>query len=252
MMSRVYRQVVTVAAFFLAIGTAASCDKVALVAPTDAVITISTNRTVLPLNGTAEIRASVVELSGPSVHNGTLVTFTTDLGRLEPQDARTNNGQAVVTLHAGTESGTATVRAFSGGAQSVGDGGLALIIGAAAAETMTVTATPAELPSTGGSSNISATVIDSSVIATRGLLDDWWQFERVRGGDRLCRHRTQHADHHGRRHGYRGDLAGRRHPNRWDRQRSHLNRSHHHHRRPGGCYGGIGGHLYGDDQRCRW
>ena len=149
-------------ALCLAIGTAASCDKVALVAPTDAVITISTNRTVLPLNGTAEIRASVVELSGTSVHNGTLVTFTTDLGRLEPQDARTQNGQAVVTLHAGTESGTATVRAFSGGAQSIGDGGLALIIGAAAAETMTVTATPAELPSTGGSSTISATVIDSS------------------------------------------------------------------------------------------
>jgi hypothetical protein len=107
-----------------------------------------------------EIRASIVELSGTSVHNGTLVTFTTDLGRLEPQEARTNNGQAVVTLHAGTESGIATVRAFSGGAQSVGDGGLPLVIGAAAAETMTVTATPAELPSTGGASTISATVID--------------------------------------------------------------------------------------------
>jgi hypothetical protein len=110
----------------------------------------------------AEIRASIVELSGTAVHNGTLVTFTTDLGRLEPQEARTSNGQAVVTLHAGTESGIATVRAFSGGAQSVGDTGLALTIGAAAAEAMTVTATPAELPSTGGSSTITAAVIDGS------------------------------------------------------------------------------------------
>jgi hypothetical protein len=106
--------------------------------------------------------SSIVELSGTAVHNGTLVTFTTDLGRLEPQEARTSNGQAVVTLHAGTESGTATVRAFSGGAQSVGDTGLALTIGAAAAEAMTVTATPAELPSTGGSSTITAAVIDGA------------------------------------------------------------------------------------------
>ena len=90
------------------------------------------------------------------------MTFTTDLGRLEPQEARTSNGQAVVTLHAGTESGTATVRAFSGGAQSVGDTGLALTIGAASAEAMTVTATPAELPSTGGSSTITAAVIDGA------------------------------------------------------------------------------------------
>ena len=143
-----------------AAGTTASCDKIALVAPSDAIITVSTNRTVLALNATAEIRASVVELSGASVHNGTLVTFATDLGRLESQEGRTNNGQAVVTLHAGAESGIATVRAFSGGAQSVGDGGRALVIGPAAAETMTVTATPAELPSTGGTSTISATVID--------------------------------------------------------------------------------------------
>jgi hypothetical protein len=44
----------------------------------------------------------------------------------------------------------------------VGDTGLALTIGAAAAEAMTVTATPAELPSTGGSSTITAAVIDGS------------------------------------------------------------------------------------------
>ncbi len=162
MLSRVFRQPPIAVALIVAVGTAASCDKVALVAPTDAVISISTNRTVLPLNGTAEIRASIVELSGTSVHNGTLVTFTTNLGRLEPEQARTTNGQAVATLHAGTESGTATVRAFSGGAQSVGDTGLSVTIGAAAADAMTVTATPAELPSTGGSSTISAAVIDSS------------------------------------------------------------------------------------------
>jgi hypothetical protein len=144
----------------VAAGTTASCDKIALVAPTDAIITISTNRTVLALNPTAEIRASVVELSGTSVHNGTLVTFTTDLGRLEPQEGRINNGQAVVTLHAGAEFGVATVRAFSGGAQNVWEGGLALVIGAGGADTMTVTATPAELPATGGTSTIGATVVD--------------------------------------------------------------------------------------------
>ncbi len=86
-------------------------------------------------------------MNGAATHNGTLVTFTTDLGRLEPQEARTSTGQAVVTLHAGTESKIGTVRAFSGGARSVGDAGLALIMDAAAAEVMTVAATPVELPS---------------------------------------------------------------------------------------------------------
>lgn len=54
---RVLRPTLGAVALVAALGTAASCDKTALVAPTDAVITITTSRAVLPLNGTAEIRA---------------------------------------------------------------------------------------------------------------------------------------------------------------------------------------------------
>ena len=95
-----------------------SCEKVPLLAPVASTITIVSNRTELPFNGTAQIIATVIEQSGSPAHNGTLVTFTTTLGTLEPREAVTSNGQAVVTLHAGTQSGVATIAAYSGGAQS--------------------------------------------------------------------------------------------------------------------------------------
>ena len=46
-------------------------------------------------NGTAEIRATVLEASGTPVQNGTTVTFTTNLGALSPTEARTTNGVAI-------------------------------------------------------------------------------------------------------------------------------------------------------------
>lgn len=91
-----------------------ACDKVPLLAPTASLITIVTSRSVLPIDGTAQIIATVIEQSGTPAHNGTLVTFTTTLGTLEPLEAVTSNGQAVVTLRAGTQSGTASILAFSG------------------------------------------------------------------------------------------------------------------------------------------
>ncbi|MEE2636110.1 MAG: hypothetical protein VYE68_02605 [Acidobacteriota bacterium] len=99
----------------------ASCEKVPLLAPTASmasIITVLASRDVLPINGTAQIMATVVEQSGTAAHNGTLVTFTTTLGTLDPQEAVTSNGQATVMLRAGTQSGVAQVSAFSGSASS--------------------------------------------------------------------------------------------------------------------------------------
>ena len=67
----------------------ASCDKVPLLAPTASVITVVSSRSVLPINGTAQIIATVIEQSGTPTHNGTLVTFTTTLGTLDPREAMT-------------------------------------------------------------------------------------------------------------------------------------------------------------------
>jgi hypothetical protein len=93
------------------------------------------------------------------VHNGTVVTFTTTIGRVEPAEARTNNGQVRVTFFANGQSGTATITAFSGGASGKLEN---LKVGSAGADHVLLTASPQALPCSGGPSTISARVEDVS------------------------------------------------------------------------------------------
>ena len=165
--TRVLRQVTTLVSCMCAIVSLGSCDKVPLLAPTESTITLVSNRAVVPINGTAQIIATVIEQSGTPAHNGTLVTFTTTLGTLDPREAVTSNGQAVVTLRAGTESGTAEIGAFSGSART--ENLVMIAIGAAAAGAVSVSASPASVPSTGGTVTIQATVTDLSGNLMPGL-----------------------------------------------------------------------------------
>jgi hypothetical protein len=135
-----------------------ACDKVALTAPTNSTIRLFTNTTVLPLNGTAEVIATVTESSGTAVQNGTQVTFTTTVGTLDPAEARTKDGKASVRLGAGLISGTARVRAFSGGAQSEE---LEVKIGGSAAARVLLNVSPATVPVGGGTVQLVATVVDA-------------------------------------------------------------------------------------------
>ncbi len=144
----------------LAMALVGSCEKVPLVAPTESVITLVSNRSVLPINGTAQISATVIEQSGMPAHSGTLVTFTSTLGTLDPPEAVTSNGQATVMLRAGTQSGVATVTAFSGSARSATDSPLTVTIGGAATASMTLTATPGTVPAVGGTVTVTASVVD--------------------------------------------------------------------------------------------
>ena len=143
-----------------AIVSIGSCDKVPLLAPTESTITLVSDRAVVPVNGTAQIIATLIEQSGTPAHNGTLVTFTTTLGTLDPREAVTSNGQAVVTLRAGTESGTAEIGAFSGSART--EAPVMILIGGAAAAAVTVSANPAAVPPTGDTVTILAAVTDAS------------------------------------------------------------------------------------------
>ena len=164
------RQTTSVVLCGLAMLSFGSCDKVPLLAPSNSIITLFSSRTVLPINGTAQITATVIEQSGTPAHNGTLVTFTSSLGTLDPREAVTSNGQAVVTLHAGTESGIATVTAFSGSAQSTGSTGpdgttttsstLTVTIGGAASASISLTATPGSVSPRGGTVTVVASVAD--------------------------------------------------------------------------------------------
>lgn len=135
------------------------CDQLPLLAPTQSTITLVANRTTLPINGSTEIIATVTEQSGTPAHNGTLVTFTTTLGRIEPREAHTQNGQVTVTLHAGGQSGTAKVGAFSGPARATE---LEIRIGGAAAERIVLSVNPGSVPARGGTVEILAVVGDTA------------------------------------------------------------------------------------------
>ena len=96
---------------------------------------------VLPIAGSTDITAVVIESAGTPVQNGTVVTFTSSLGTIEPREARTSNGQVTVRYVAGTQSGTAKIGAFSGGSKSED---LEILVGAAAAGACRVRADTAD------------------------------------------------------------------------------------------------------------
>ncbi len=94
------------------------------------------------------------------------MSFTTTIGRIEPAEARTQNGLVRVRFVAGTQSGTATITAFSGGASGRLEN---LRIGTAAAERVVLTASPQTLGCTGGTSQVSARVEDLSGAPVTGV-----------------------------------------------------------------------------------
>jgi PKD repeat protein len=175
-MPRVVAQ--AVAAVFLVV--LAGCDSVPLTAPTRSTISLFSSASQVALEGTLDITATVIEPAGTTVQNGTVVTFTASLGRVEPSEARTNNGKVTVKFYAGTVSGTAEINAFSGGAStsggstSGGSGGttpapvasgtgpLRIKVGGAAASKIAVSATPSVLASSGGTAQVVAVVTDES------------------------------------------------------------------------------------------
>jgi hypothetical protein len=157
----------------------AGCTDVPLVAPSGTVMTLLATTNVLPINGSADIIAVLLEngtttgtgnttsvSAGTPVHNGTLVSFTTTLGRIEPAEMKTSNGgQATVKLIADGRSGVATITAFSGGASKT----LTVNIGAAAATRLLLSAVPTSLPANGGTSTITAQVQDQQGNPIQGV-----------------------------------------------------------------------------------
>ena len=149
---------------------AVACDKVPLLAPTGTVITLIPESPTASLNSTVNIIATVIENgtaagtgqstkgAGTPVQNGTVVNFTTTLGSIEPAEARTHNGQVTVRLVTSNQSGMATITAYSGGTSAQKD----IKVGSAAAAHVTVSATPQNLGSSGGASQVAAVVTDDT------------------------------------------------------------------------------------------
>jgi hypothetical protein len=147
------------------VGVVVACDTVPLTSPTGSTITLSIDRSVLPLEGQATVTAVVSESAGTAVHNGTVVTFQPSIGSVNPIEAKTMNGVATATFMAGSRSGTGFIHAFSGAARTgsgnTSSGGVEVRIGAAAAGSLSVSATPSSVSQSGGTVTVAATVFDS-------------------------------------------------------------------------------------------
>jgi len=158
---------------------AVSCEKVPLLAPTGSTITLISAASALPFNGSADIIAQVIEASGTPPHSGTKVSFTTNLGTLQPADAETDiAGRAVVRFLAGATSGTASITAISGGVTSAPTGSgdtattgsvLKIAVGAAAVASVVMNASPSVVSASGGTSTITAKVADAGGNALAGI-----------------------------------------------------------------------------------
>ena len=128
--------------------SASACDNMPLTAPSGTSITLLAATSNLPIDGSAEITAVLIEGGtgttgnqqtvlpgvGTPVHNGTVVSFRTTLGRIEPSESETKDGRATARLIADGRSGTATITAFSGPASKT----LEVTIGAAPASPLSI------------------------------------------------------------------------------------------------------------------
>ena len=152
------------------------CESVPLTAGPGSTLTLIANPTFVVSNGGSSVlTAIVVEPAGTFVPDGVEVFFFTNLGRLEPDTAKTKNGVARVNFVADSRSGIATITAMSGGpapapsaSASAGTGAAAtgtgsattdITIGGALPTRLVVAASPARITSP-RRSTIVATVYD--------------------------------------------------------------------------------------------
>ena len=151
------------------LATTLGCQRVALLAPAGSTITLTSLASNLPLSGTTNLIAQVIEPAGTPPQRGTLVTFTTSLGTIEPVEVETDpGGRVMVTFKAGTTSGIATITALSGGVTTGTTGAIKIAIGAAAVASIGVSAAPATI-SPGGKSTITAILNDASGVIIAGV-----------------------------------------------------------------------------------
>jgi hypothetical protein len=91
-----------------------SCEGAYLTAPDNSTMDLSANPPFVAANGgVSEITAFVIEPAGTYVADGTVVRWTTDLGRIDAE-TRTRRGVATARFVSDSRSGKANIRAFSG------------------------------------------------------------------------------------------------------------------------------------------
>jgi hypothetical protein len=129
-----------------------------LTAPPDSFIDVSANPSFVAAHGgVSEITAFVIEPAGTYVADGTVVRWTTNLGRIDPE-TRTRRGVATARFVSDARSGIATIRAFSG---SVAADEFTITVGNARVAAIRLRAVPERITNS-NSTHVIATVVDAN------------------------------------------------------------------------------------------
>ena len=154
-----------------------SSDRGAPFAPSGAILALRILNPAMVVNGVTTIIVTADQSSGAPVADGTEVAMTAANGTLSQRTLRTQAGQASVTYTAASVSGLDMVSASAGGAQAE----LSVRVASTAAAEVQLSARPETLPAGGGTSTITAVLLDAagapvigapvSFTATSGTLD---------------------------------------------------------------------------------
>lgn len=137
-----------------------SCKQVDFTAPTGATLTITANPVIVSLNGgTSQITVMGQRASGAPLTDGTVIYFTTNIGRVEPNKVETSGGFAYATFISDDRSGEAEIKASSGAAESVS---VTVKVGTVVLGTIELQAIPPNLPKGGGTAEILARILDET------------------------------------------------------------------------------------------
>lgn len=90
-----------------------ACQK-SVVAPSQSTITLSAANSVISVNGSTAITATVRDSSGNPVQDATVVNFESTIGTMQPSPAFTKQGHATSQLTGARQAGTASITASSG------------------------------------------------------------------------------------------------------------------------------------------
>src|SRR5262249_959599 len=138
---------------------------VSLNSEVEIIATVIENGTTATTGGGSTVTPTSRAGAGTPVQNGTVITFTTTLGSIEPSEARTHNGQVTVKLITTSGGGQANITAFSGGASA----SIPLQVGTAAVGRVIVTTNPQTLGASGGNATVAAAVTDAGGSPLNGV-----------------------------------------------------------------------------------
>jgi hypothetical protein len=137
-----------------------SCDGAYLTAPPDSTIVASANPVFVPAHGgVSDITAFVIEPAGTYVADGTVVRWTTDLGRIDAE-TRTRRGVTQARFVSDSRSGTAHIRAFSG--TFMMNPPMEITVGNVLVAAIHLRAVPNRIGANSRSTQVIATIIDFS------------------------------------------------------------------------------------------